>query len=123
MVPRWYPCGGENVKVLVCGGRDYDDYFTISHELDSHRPTLVITGGAVGADHRAGVWAERNGVPLCIFPPHWGTYGNKAGPLRNSWMLEFGKPDLVLAFPGGKGTADMVRQARRAGIEVREVKP
>ena len=36
-------------------------------------------------------------------------------------MLDEGKPDLVIAFPGGKGTADMARRAREAGIEVIEV--
>lgn len=38
-----------------------------------------------------------------------------AGPIRNSFMLALG-PDLVLAFPGGRGTADMVRQASEAGV-------
>jgi UDP-N-acetylmuramoylalanine-D-glutamate ligase len=36
-------------------------------------------------------------------------------------MLAEGKPDLVVAAPGGRGTADMVRRARDAGIEVVEV--
>jgi hypothetical protein len=35
-------------------------------------------------------------------------------------MLEYG-PDLVVAFPGGRGTADMVRRAKAAGCEVLEV--
>jgi predicted Rossmann-fold nucleotide-binding protein len=35
-------------------------------------------------------------------------------------MMEW-KPDLVVAFPGGSGTADMVSRARGAGIEVIEV--
>jgi hypothetical protein len=38
-------------------------------------------------------------------------------------MLEEGKPDLVVAFPGGTGTANMVKQARAAGVEVLEVSP
>jgi len=29
--------------------------------------------------------------------------------------------DLCIAFPGGRGTADMVRRARAAGIPVRSV--
>ena len=47
----------------------------------------------------------------------WKKYGKKAGPLRNQQMLEEGKPDLVVAFPGGNGTADMVRRAKKANIE------
>ncbi len=48
----------------------------------------------------------------------WETYGKAAGPIRNREML-LNLPALVVAFPGGKGTADMVRQAERAGIPVR----
>jgi hypothetical protein len=36
-------------------------------------------------------------------------------------MLLEGKPDLVVAFPGGKGTADMVRRARKANVPVKEI--
>jgi hypothetical protein len=56
-----------------------------------------------------------------MFPAQWDRYGEAAGPIRNAWMLEFGKPDLVVAFPGGRGTADMISKARKAGIEVCEV--
>jgi hypothetical protein len=34
-------------------------------------------------------------------------------------MIEW-RPDLLVAFAGGKGTADMVRRARAAGVEVIE---
>jgi hypothetical protein len=51
----------------------------------------------------------------------WGQYGAPAGPIRNKTMLTQGRPDVVLAFPGGTGTADMKRQARRAGVRVVEV--
>ena len=50
----------------------------------------------------------------------WEKHGKAAGPKRNKRMLEW-KPDLVVAFPGGKGTANMVQQARQAGVEVIEV--
>ena len=33
-------------------------------------------------------------------------------------MLAEGKPDLVVAFPGGAGTANMIEQARAAGVRV-----
>jgi hypothetical protein len=37
--------------------------------------------------------------------------GRAAGPRRNQRMLEDFRPDLVVAFPGGRGTAYMVRRA------------
>jgi hypothetical protein len=48
----------------------------------------------------------------------WNTHGRAAGPIRNQRMLDEVKPELVVAFPGGRGTADMVRRAREAGVNV-----
>jgi hypothetical protein len=49
--------------------------------------------------------------------------GKRAGPERNQRMLDEGRPDEVWAFHTdtalGKGTADMVRKARAAGVPVR----
>jgi hypothetical protein len=36
-------------------------------------------------------------------------------------MLDEGKPDLVVAFPGGGGTKDMITRALGAGVSVHEV--
>jgi len=48
-------------------------------------------------------------------------HGRAAGPVRNAQMLAEGKPDFVVAFPGGRGTADMCKQARARGVKVVEV--
>lgn len=56
-----------------------------------------------------------------VFPAPWDFHKNSAGPIRNAWMLRFGQPDLVLAMPGGTGTADMVKKARAAHVEVIQV--
>jgi hypothetical protein len=69
----------------------------------------------------AGKWAAYNGIPIAEFPAQWDLHGKRAGYLRNKQMLEEGQPDLVVAFPGGRGTADMVRQSREAGVPVIEV--
>lgn len=113
------------MRVLVCGGRDYDDLVGVSIVLDTmhvRKPfTALIGGGARGADAGAATWAWHVGVPIEQFPADWETHGKAAGPIRNQRMIDEGRPDLVVAFPGGKGTADMVRRARAAGIEVREI--
>ena len=112
-------------RVLVCGGRNYDDVRTFVSTLDSihndRKITQIIHGGARGADSLADTWGELTGVPVKCFPANWKSLGRVAGPIRNSLMLEEGKPDLVVAFPGGFGTANMVRQARKAGIHVIKV--
>lgn len=106
------------MKLLVCGGRDYEDYNLVSEWLDRLEPELVITGGSTGADQLVSQWCLVTGVPCMVFRAAWSAYDAAAGPIRNGWMLTYGKPDRVLAFPGGRGTADMVRQARHAGVPV-----
>lgn len=117
-------------RVLICGGRDYADSVAVERRLEAGRARLagtgrelvVIEGGASGADAFAHRWAHRNGVKLETYPADWEAHGKAAGPIRNAHMLST-MPDVVLAFPGGRGTADMVRRARLAGIPVVEVEP
>lgn len=113
------------MRVLVCGGRDFDgaDAWDRMVRVLSKLyppPTLIIHGAARGADRLAGQWAFSNGVDTEEYPADWKTYGRGAGPKRNQRMLDEAAPDLVVAFPGGKGTADMVRRARAAGVAVFE---
>jgi hypothetical protein len=109
------------MRLIVCGGRDYRDRDRLCAVLDQHAPTEIATGGASGADSLAVDWAWKRGIPAKIFIPDWAAHGLAAGPLRNQRMLDEFKPDAVIAFPGGRGTADMVRRARAAGVHVAEV--
>jgi hypothetical protein len=113
--------------VLVCGGRNFTDADLLFKTLDAlhaeHAFTALIHGQAQGADQLAFLWASQKGLTVTGFPAEWSKFGPSAGPRRNQEMLDIGKPDLVVAFPGGKGTKDMVRRATRAGIPVIEVAP
>jgi hypothetical protein len=110
------------MRVLVCGGRDFADREFAFAMLDrAHAKngiTCIIEGGARGADRLAKEWALSRGVGLDEFPADWTTHGNRAGPIRNKEMLDKGKPKGVIAFPGGRGTDDMVRRAQEAGVKV-----
>lgn len=122
-------------RYLVCGGRDFglnkDEYRFIFDTLyrfipaDEYLPlpgTVIITGAAPGVDTAAGDWAVVNWTELMEYPADWDHYGKAAGFIRNQRMLDEGNPDCVIAFPGGNGTANMVSLARKAGVEVIEVK-
>lgn len=114
----------KRLRVLVCGSHlslDPDTEQRVCAALDELKPDLVIHGLATGVDAFAGKWAERKGVPCMAFQPAWTRYGFAAGPKRNAWMLEWGEPDLVLAFPGGGGTENMIKLAEEADVEVRRV--
>lgn len=110
------------LRVLVCGGRSFSDGALLHETLQRYDIALLIHGAAEGADWLAGLWGEMAGVPALPFPADWKRYGPSAGPIRNALMLSEGRPDLVIAFPGGRGTADMVAKARRAGVEVADLR-
>lgn len=113
------------MRVLVCGGRDFKDWDRLEDILDALNQEsaieVLIHGCAKGADSLAEAWAILNSIPAVGMAADWKTHGKAAGHIRNSLMLSEGKPDLVIAFPGGAGTANMVMQSRKAGIEVREI--
>jgi hypothetical protein len=126
------------MNVLICGGRDYNDWDTFRNEMfeiaDREFPRLqpdkydnylyavkIIAGGAKGADSLAADWAAVEWTDYKEYPADWEKHGKAAGIIRNQQMLDEGKPDLVIAFPGGMGTADMVNRAKKAGVRVIEV--
>lgn len=106
------------MRLLVCGGRKFEDWTWLNLELTRRKPTVIIHGGAPGADTLAGRWAGVNGVACRVVFADWDLHGKKAGPIRNQQMLDDYFPEAVLAFPGGTGTADMVRRALAAGLPV-----
>jgi len=118
--------------VLVCGGRDYDDEPVFDRIMDSflsvfrdehpHTRLVIVHGGARGADRLAGMWAKSRGVPVVVCPADWDAHGKSAGIIRNVEMLKKWIPAVVIAFPGGRGTAHMMMIARKAGVYVHEVK-
>lgn len=128
-------------KLLVCGGRDFDDYDKVKLVLDKVHTekkfiSLIINGAASGADALSSRWALANSVPILEFPANWSgsdtdkpimkttanghIYDVTAGMRRNADMLRKGRPDGVVAFAGGRGTANMIRLATEAGIVVQE---
>jgi hypothetical protein len=113
------------MRVLVCGGRDFSDRDLLFRTLDDLRReqvvNVIIEGNASGADRLAGYWARKHHIKNKKFPADWEKNGKAAGPIRNARMIAEGKPDLVIAFPGGEGTANMIAQAKEAGIDVVEV--
>jgi hypothetical protein len=115
--------GKKEMRVLVCGGREYSDLSKVigvlNPLLEQYPDLEIIEGGATGADTLARDWAKAKNVPVQTFPAKWKLYGKRAGYIRNVQMLEEGKPDMVIAFPGGAGTGMMVNLADKANVSVR----
>ena len=108
--PRW---------VLVCGGRTYANAEAVNAALSAlvPRPSAVLTGGAPGADSLAARWAHAHNVRTIVVYADWKAHGRKAGPIRNRKLITL-RPALVLAFPGGRGTANLVALAHANGLRV-----
>ena len=119
------------MRILVTGGRFFADERFLIEALDylhaRRRITVVIHGACmrldkhgreIGADYFAGRWCRRNYLFELPFPADWDRLGDAAGPIRNDRMLEEGRPEGAVAFPGALGTKDMVKKCWFASVKV-----
>lgn len=121
------------MRLLVCGGRRFAEGPSGNKQREWARKlldqvhaqiplSLLIHGGATGADSLAGHWAMDRRIPFLTVPARWEEQGRLGGFIRNQKMADgrYGEllivPDAVIAFPGGTGTGNMVWKARTAGI-------
>jgi hypothetical protein len=122
-----------SLVVVAGGGRDLTwSSIRVAQALFFHSGGRIVHGlfhgGARGADQAIAAAAERLGWPAEAVPAQWARYGVAAGPVRNRVMLQraittasarSGKSAisacgvLVIAFPGHRGTASLLEQARR----------
>ena len=121
-------------RILICGGRNYDDRTHFFHFMDRvletikgtgetpKRDVVIIHGAARGADSLADDYGRERELRVIRYPADWKTYGRRAGPIRNKLMLTNESPNVIIAFKGGNGTADMIQQGKKAGVPVYEVK-
>jgi hypothetical protein len=105
-------------RFIVCGGRDYADADHVARVLmELPSDWTLVHGDGTGADTLAANWWRRHGRPVEAHPANWTKYGKSAGPRRNQEMADAGA-EFLWAFPGGRGTADMTKRAKAAGIMV-----
>lgn len=109
------------MKVIVTGGRDYDNEELLNLVLLRLNPSVIIQGGATGADLRAKEFAKRHNKEMKEYKADWNKYGNRAGPIRNKLMLKENASAIVVAFEGGSGTANCVKEAVKLGRVVLKV--
>lgn len=101
------------MKVIVAGGRDFNDYELLKSKLDTYLKNAVdieiVCGGARGADALGARYAKERGHKIAQFPADWGKYGKAAGHIRNQDMGFYA--DTLVAFWDGKsaGTRNMIK--------------
>lgn len=112
------------MRILVTGSRNHTDYDLIKRALKevvgAKEDSVLVEGGAIGADALARRAAEEFGWVVETYPADWATFGKRAGYLRNKQMVD-SHPDLCLAFPLGvsRGTWMTVKLCEKAGIPVK----
>lgn len=115
------------MRIIVTGGRDYHHVALVQQLLNSLGPTVIGVGDCpTGVDEFVRDWVkkmEEDGrAPfLTVYKADWKTHGKAAGPIRNKAMIDGEAPWFCLAFPGGKGTEDCIKQCKKAGIPVLRV--
>jgi hypothetical protein len=121
-------------RVLICGGREYNDrtrFFSFMDRVlettrgtgeSQKRDVVIIHGAARGADSLADDYGRERELRIIRYPADWTSHGRSAGPIRNQKMLTESRPHVIIAFEGGKGTAHMVSIGKKAGVPVYEVK-
>lgn len=126
------------MRWLVCGGRYFDQpemlFDALNMEAEARgKPNMIIEGGCrsyvarngieacLSADWYACQWAAVHELTCVTEPAKWKSQGKAAGPIRNQRMLDNWLPTLLIAAPGGKGTADMLKRAQAAGVETMQL--
>ena len=118
----------EYFRVIIAGGRDFNDYSLLKAKCDNiladktatHR-IIVVSGAAKGADSLGEQYAREKGYTVERYPADWNTHGRAAGPIRNTQMAN--SADALIAFWDGqsKGTKSMINIAKTKGLGVRVI--
>ena len=111
--------------VQITGGREYKQtryLFAVLDRIHAERGfTFLVHGDARGADQMAHRWAKSRGVQPVAMEALWDVEGDPAGTRRNQRMWDLHHAPLTVGFPGGTGTANMMKIAFEGGSEVIDV--
>ena len=108
------------MKLAIVGSRNFTDYKRLSRIIDEVKGeiTLIISGGARGADTLAERYAKEKAIPYLIFPANWDRYGKGAGILRNQDIVDNAEAMIAFLAPESRGTRDSIKRAQAEHIPV-----
>lgn len=105
------------MKVAIIGSRGIND-FDLSPFIPKNT-TEIVSGGAVGVDTVAKIYALNNNIKYTEFLPEYDKYGKSAPILRNNDIISYS--DFVLAFWDGEspGTKYVIDYCNKNDIPFR----
>ena len=106
--------------MAVTGGRSFGNKSLVEKVLGRllGRNVILAHGDCKGADHLCRDFAVKAGWRVVPYPADWQKLGNRAGPIRNAHLLDDFKPDYLIAFPGNRGTMNMINLALDRKIRI-----
>jgi hypothetical protein len=111
------------MKVIIAGGRDFNDYNKLCEVCDSflsgEQEIEIVSGVAKGADKLGEQYAKDKGYYVRRFPANWNKYKKSAGAIRNGEMATYA--DCLIAFWDGqsRGTKNMIDTATKKGLKIK----
>jgi hypothetical protein len=113
-------------RVIIAGSRNFNDFELLEKKmlyfLQNKKNIVVLCGGAKGADDLGRQFAEKHNFMVELFPADWKKHGKRAGVIRNRQMAETASACVCFWNGQSKGTANMIEEAKRAGLPLRVVR-
>lgn len=108
---------GTHIKLAIVGTRTFNDYELMKAKLaDITGVSLIISGGAEGADTLARRYASEHNIEIVEFIPNWTEHGKAAGPIRNEFIVK-ACTHIVLFWdqksPGTKNSLELAKKHRK----------
>ena len=115
----------ETFKVIIAGGRDFDDYIKLKKSCDrllANKDNIeIVSGTAKGADIIGERYADLWGYKLTRFPADWDQHGKAAGHIRNRQMAEYADALIIFWDGSSRGSRNMIDEAKKKGLQIRVI--
>ena len=110
------------VKAMLACGKHFADADFIVASLArariDHDIATIVHGGHQANGATIETWCREHDVHIVRYPANRLKHGRRAEDIRNSFMLQDSRPDLVIALPGGASTRSLINRAIAQGVPV-----
>lgn len=107
-------------KLAIVGSRDFTDYDFLCRKIEENFKiedlAFIVSGGCRGTDSLAEKFAKDNSIETIIYKPDWNAFGKKAGPMRNTLIVNECTHMIAFLSPDSIGTRDSINKAKKKGI-------
>lgn len=112
------PATGGTYEGIPNAAAGFEVFERLDDILDGLEIDAILSGCARGIDLAGELWAFAQGIPVERYQADWAARGKAAGPMRNQAMVDAATHILVIRYPDSRGSADVLRRAKRAELTV-----